>query len=279
VTGARSLAAWLGAVKPHTASVLLHVGGLVAIVLFTPLAAPETADVLAVEVIETLERAVTPSETPRPRSEPPPPPDDPEPERPRLIPATARQHLVDQARAFQPERPGESESNPYDENAEPSLEPSEPAPLFEVPMEATVGGGDGIEVVAVAGRGEVMARPGAPGVRGGKGRGRPTRPPNVDTAESWEITAQPRPLNEHGLQPEYPPEAKARGLEGVVIVELVVDRRGRVVQTRIVRSAGEDFDRAARAHCRRLRFHPAEANGKPVSARIEWRVEFKLRNR
>ena len=279
MTAARSFGAWLGGVKPHTASVLIHLGVLLTIVVLTPLAAPETAEVLSVEVVETLGRAVKPAETPRQEPKPEPPPEDPEPDRPRLIPVSARQRLVDQARAYQPERPAESEANPYDESAEPSLEPRDPAPLFEVPMEATVGDGDGIEVVAVAGRGEVMARPGAPGVRGGKGRGKPTRPSNVDTAESWEITAQPRPLNEHGLQPEYPPEAKARGLEGVVIVELVVDSRGRVVQTRIVRSAGKDFDRAARAHCRRLRFHPAEANGKPVSARIEWRVEFKIRNR
>jgi protein TonB len=248
---------------------------LLGIVLLTPLAAPETADVLAVEVVDTVERALKPR--PDPREEPERPlPRDPAPERPRLIPASARQRLVDEARAYRSETEPESDPNPY---AEPGLEASEPAPLFEIPMEATVGGGEGIEVVAVAGKGEVLARPGAPGVRGGKGKGKPTRPSNAQTAESWEITAQPRPLNDHRLQPAYPPDARARGLEGVVIVELVIDRRGRVVQTRVVRSSGAEFDRAARAHCRRLRFEPAEANGKPVSARIEWRVEFKLRNR
>ena len=105
---ARSWAAWLGTVKPHTASVLLHLGVLAGIVLLTPLAAPDTADVLAVEVIETLGRAVRPRPSPQPEPDRPALRDDPEPDRPRLIPASARQRLVDRARAYQPEAPTDS---------------------------------------------------------------------------------------------------------------------------------------------------------------------------
>ena len=193
----------LTAIKPHSASVLVHIGIVVGIVLATPLAAEDSAEALVVEIIETVQH---PASRLRPKPEEPEPakPAEPEPPRPKLVPNQARIKRVKRARPYHPNAAAlnEAERRPAPPDAKLSLSPSEPAPLFEIPMEATVQGGEGIEVVAVSrGSGNVMADPRRPGVRGGKGSGKPTRLPDVDLAESWEITAEPVPLNDHDLRP------------------------------------------------------------------------------
>ena len=52
---------------------------------------------------------------------------------------------------------------------------------------------------------------------------------------------------------DYPRAARRQGLEGVVLVELVVDAAGRLVSSRVVRSSGHEvLDEAALADVRRL---------------------------
>jgi TonB family protein len=270
----------LTGIQPHSASVLVHAGIVAGLVLVTPLAAEDRPEVLAVEIIETAQHPASLVQ-PEPEPEPEPPPRM-EPSRPRVVPNHACMKLVKRARPHHPNAAvlNELERSTSSPDAEPSLEPSEPAPLFEIPMEATVHGGDGIEVLAVErGSGNVLADPRRPGVRGGRGSGKPTQAPNVELAESWEITAEPVPRNDHELEPVYPPEARARGLEAVVAVALIIDAKGRVVKARLVRSGGPGFDRSALAYCRQLRFRPAEANGVPVASRIVWEVYYRFHNR
>src|SRR5437763_17010618 len=65
---------------------------------------------------------------------------------------------------------------------------------------------------------------------------------------------------------DYPPDAVAKGEEGTVQADLAVDKRGRVTQCTILKSAGETLDRATcQALQRRARFTPALGSpGKPV---------------
>ncbi len=75
----------------------------------------------------------------------------------------------------------------------------------------------------------------------------------------------------------YPPAARSDDREGDVGLEVVVDREGRVVDARVVRSAGIDFDRAALSAIRGYRFAPARHQGRMVRVRMPWTVQFRLR--
>ena len=164
--------------------------------------------------------------------------------------------------------------------AEPAFEPPKPVPLFEIDMSATVDTGGVIVPVAPDGEGNPLARPGDRGERGVKGRpqGTPTYVPDVPLAESWEITSDAMPLNDGDFEPHYPSGAKASGREAIVIVALDINADGRVVKTVIIRSGGADFDAAAMAYCRKLRFDPAKADARAVATRIEWTVWFRYHN-
>jgi TonB family protein len=74
--------------------------------------------------------------------------------------------------------------------------------------------------------------------------------------------------------PEYPAEAKTRGIAGEVVLELELSDDGRVLDARVARPAGNGFDEAALAAARRLRFSPAEVDGKPSAVVLEYRFRF-----
>ena len=74
--------------------------------------------------------------------------------------------------------------------------------------------------------------------------------------------------------PEYPEAAEAQGASGEVVLELDVSAEGRVLEARVAKAAGNGFDEAALAAGRRLRFSPAEIDGKPSAVTIEYRFRF-----
>jgi protein TonB len=80
-----------------------------------------------------------------------------------------------------------------------------------------------------------------------------------------------------GAPLEYPARARAEGTEANVILELVVDTGGRVTSARVARSAAPSFDEAALGAVRNYRFAPAALDGRAVSVRMRWSVEFRLR--
>jgi TonB family protein len=58
------------------------------------------------------------------------------------------------------------------------------------------------------------------------------------------------------------------------VLELDLSEKGEVAGARVVKPAGEAFDEAARAAARKLRFSPAEIDGKPAAVTIEYRFKF-----
>ncbi len=77
--------------------------------------------------------------------------------------------------------------------------------------------------------------------------------------------------------PAYPDEARHRGEEGTVVLELQVDAAGDVTAARVLVSSGHRrLDREALQALRRWRFHPARRGGAAVPARVERSVEFRL---
>ncbi|MDR1277230.1 MAG: energy transducer TonB [Treponema sp.] len=77
----------------------------------------------------------------------------------------------------------------------------------------------------------------------------------------------------------YPPIALRSGIEGRVILELFIDRTGRVQRITVLQEnpAGRGFGEAAVRAFEGQRCSPAEANGEPVSVRYRYPVAFRIR--
>jgi protein TonB len=117
--------------------------------------------------------------------------------------------------------------------------------------------------------------------------------PGVRTAAVWALAhvgrgvaaadgkLQPTPLDEPArlVQPSklaYPEEAFAQGIQGTVVVELVVDEEGRVAHAE-VRESVPALDAAALASVRGWRFTPARLAGEPIVSTASAPVAFTIR--
>jgi protein TonB len=79
------------------------------------------------------------------------------------------------------------------------------------------------------------------------------------------------------VKPDYTDEARRRGIEGDVLIEIVVRRDGSVGNVRLLQGLGAGLDQRAMDAVRQWRFRPAERFGTPVDVMVEVAVEFKLR--
>jgi periplasmic protein TonB len=77
---------------------------------------------------------------------------------------------------------------------------------------------------------------------------------------------------------KYPELARQAGLEGLVVVQVVVEPDGSVSNPVIIRSAGELLDRAAIAAVIQTRFKPGMQRGQPVRVSYAVPVRFRLRD-
>jgi len=105
-----------------------------------------------------------------------------------------------------------------------------------------------------------------PGSGGGTGGG-PYRPGSGITAPSI--------IRE--VKPEYTDDARKRGIEGDVVLEIVVRSDGSVGDVKVLQGLGGGLDRRAIDAVREWRFNPAKRFGTPVDVMVEVAVEFKLR--
>lgn len=78
------------------------------------------------------------------------------------------------------------------------------------------------------------------------------------------------------VEPDYPPEAKAYRVSGVVIVEATIDETGAVRRTRVVKGLPFGLSESATQAVRQWRFKPATMDGEPVSVVHNVSVEFNL---
>lgn len=100
----------------------------------------------------------------------------------------------------------------------------------------------------------------------------PPQPPDAPE-EKPSGPALPEPLEI--VTPTYPPTALAEGLEASVVVELVLDEAGRVLDANIPEPVGDGFDEAILAVAFDWRFSPArDAKGRAVSSQISFAYRF-----
>ncbi|HLY57374.1 MAG TPA: energy transducer TonB [Stellaceae bacterium] len=119
---------------------------------------------------------------------------------------------------------------------------------------------------------------GAPGgpAAGPAGAGSPGGEADLPV-EAGGAVVSPVLIESSGVKPVYPEEALRDGLEGLVVLEAIVDEHGRVGHDiKVVRGLGHGFDEAAIAAVRQWRFRPATRYGKPIKVRRIFPILFRL---
>jgi TonB family protein len=76
--------------------------------------------------------------------------------------------------------------------------------------------------------------------------------------------------------PEYTEEARSARIEGTVSLELEFTAAGEVRVLRVVRGLGHGLDEAAQRAALRMRFKPAQSDGRPVDSRATVHITFRL---
>jgi TonB family protein len=79
------------------------------------------------------------------------------------------------------------------------------------------------------------------------------------------------------VRPEYPEDARQRGIEGKVAVLALVDTAGAVVEAQVMTASGEaQLDRAAEVAVRQCRFRPYRVGGETREVYAVFRFAFRI---
>jgi len=81
------------------------------------------------------------------------------------------------------------------------------------------------------------------------------------------------------IPPTYPVDARLMRIEGVVLVELIVDKRGRVASTKVLGEPSQLLADAAVHAVSQWEFRPHTLRGSPVNVVFRQPVAFKLEPR
>jgi periplasmic protein TonB len=199
--------------------------------------------------------AAAPAPAPEPEPEPPPEPASPPPP-PRRVARVTRVTRVPAPAPVPPPTPGPADDSP-------------PSPQRVIVMDTgSVAVRPGPSSGTATGRGTGTGTGASPGLAGSG--------PRVVPLAS--VARMPEEICDHDHSREYAKEARTRGVEGQVVVRLLVDERGRVAQARLVRGRGHGLDEKALELGKRIRFRPAlDERGSPVATWITWTFSFTLR--
>jgi TonB family protein len=85
----------------------------------------------------------------------------------------------------------------------------------------------------------------------------------------------PAPKRTRFVAPVYPPDAQARGLRGIVILELLIDTQGKVASATVTRSV-PPFDDAALAAAQQWEYEVTRVDGKAVPVRLSVPITFTM---
>lgn len=142
--------------------------------------------------------------------------------------------------------------------------------VLEETTAKTESAGSGTHGGVGSGRGTGIGEGDGPGVGAGSGGGTGGGPYRPGSG-----VEPPQLLRE--VRPDYTEDARRRGIEGDVVLEIVVRRDGTVGDVRIVERLDAGLDQRAVAAVRQWRFAPARLRGSAVDVEVEVAVEFKLR--
>jgi protein TonB len=94
-----------------------------------------------------------------------------------------------------------------------------------------------------------------------------------EVVEFWHVEVEPKLV--HSVQPVYPEVARKAGIEGMVILHLLVGKEGNVEEVKVLRGP-EVFRQAAVSAAEQFRFSPALQNDKPVRVWVSQAIRFEL---
>jgi protein TonB len=84
----------------------------------------------------------------------------------------------------------------------------------------------------------------------------------------------PLPLTR--VAPVYPKTLREKGVQGTAVVEAKVDSMGRVTEVALVRATTPEFGERALDAAKAWTFSPAEAQGRPITARVRLPFDFTM---
>lgn len=196
--------------------------------------------------------------------EPPKPPPPPEEPKPRKAPPPP---IKVAAPSKPPPEPPKEQLPPPPNDAPPPEQPSKPVPLIV-----------GISMSSTTTAGTFAAPVG--NTLYGKTEDKAADPTEVKAysapkyAPIYMVDSAPSVLNE--VKAAYPPEAKAAGVEGQVILSVTVDLEGKVASAKVLSGPGYGLEEAALAAIKKFRFRPAVKGGERVSTEIKYTYTFEL---
>lgn len=99
-----------------------------------------------------------------------------------------------------------------------------------------------------------------------------------------EVSDKPHPIHSVKIMPklikdaqaEYPFEARKLGIEGKVVLEIVIDENGAVASVRVIKGLHPILDASAISAAKKLKFSPAIVDGQPVKVKIPYTYIFVL---
>lgn len=141
----------------------------------------------------------------------------------------------------------------------------EPLVLMEVPVSNVV------EPAIISNRQDAVPLPPAP---------KPAPPVVVATPKPLldvEFGSDNAPGFIHREMPVYPLMARRLGKEGRVLLRLVIDEKGRLLNVEVVEGAGFGFTKAAIEAVKKSTFQPAMQDGRPVMSKTLLSIKFILR--
>lgn len=96
-------------------------------------------------------------------------------------------------------------------------------------------------------------------------------------ADEFLVTSMPVLVSE--VRIPYPEEAKKAGIEGPVVMDLLIDEQGKVRQVSLIKGPGFGLNDAALAAIKNFQFRPARIKDQSVAVKIRYTYRFVLENR
>lgn len=96
-------------------------------------------------------------------------------------------------------------------------------------------------------------------------------------ADDFLVSSMPQLMSEIRIQ--YPDEAKKAGIEGPVVMDLLIDDQGSVRQVSLIKGPGFGLNEAALAAIKDFKFRPAKIKDQAVAVKIRYTYRFVLENR
>lgn len=181
-------------------------------------------------------------------------------EEPRKVASQKAHYVVKQVR-FEPPKPQAQVEQPQPKTAKkkipvPDPTPDDPEPIVVAEIERPV-------------TEELLDIDGIVGL--------PEAPPSDGRAGAMPLTGDiAPPVSLYAPQPLYTEEARRAGVQGVVILEAVVDAEGNVTNVKVLKGLPMGLDQSAADAVMSWRYEPARQNGQPVPVYFTFTINFSL---